>query len=80
MLVRAGLLVGLSVIAAVDVGSALAAQAGELIERTLAIVGGQVLTLSDARAAVTLGLLGFVTDRMFRWSIYTFAGKYSPAT
>ena len=29
---------------------------------------------------VTLGLLGFVTDRMFRWSIYTFAGKYSPAT
>jgi len=28
---------------------------------------------------VTLGLLGFVTDRMFRWSIYTFAGKYSPA-
>ena len=29
---------------------------------------------------VTLGLLGFFTDRMFRWSIYTFAGKYSPAT
>jgi NitT/TauT family transport system permease protein len=29
---------------------------------------------------VTLGLLGFVADRMFRWSIYTFAGKYSPAT
>src|SRR5262252_3447614 len=29
---------------------------------------------------VTLGFLGFVTDRMFRWSIYTFAGKYSPAT
>ena len=29
---------------------------------------------------VTLGLLGFVTDRVFRWSIYTFAGKYSPAT
>src|SRR6266446_754487 len=29
---------------------------------------------------VTLGLLGFVVDRMFRWSIYTFAGKYSPAT
>jgi NitT/TauT family transport system permease protein len=28
---------------------------------------------------VTLGLLGFATDRMFRWSIYTFAGKYSPA-
>jgi NitT/TauT family transport system permease protein len=29
---------------------------------------------------VTLGLLGFTVDRMFRWSIYTFAGKYSPAT
>jgi len=28
---------------------------------------------------VTLGLLGFVTDRAFRWTIYTFAGKYSPA-
>jgi len=29
---------------------------------------------------VSLGLLGFAADRMFRWSIYTFAGKYSPAT
>src|SRR5436309_13184455 len=29
---------------------------------------------------VTLGLLGFAVDRMFRWSIYAFAGKYSPAT
>jgi NitT/TauT family transport system permease protein len=29
---------------------------------------------------VCLGLLGFSVDRMFRWSIYTFAGKYSPAT
>ena len=29
---------------------------------------------------VTLGLLGFTVDRIFRWSIYTFAGKYSPAT
>jgi NitT/TauT family transport system permease protein len=29
---------------------------------------------------VTLGFLGFAVDRMFRWSIYTFAGKYSPAT
>ena len=29
---------------------------------------------------VTLGLLGFAVDRMFRWSIYTFAGKYSPVT
>lgn len=29
---------------------------------------------------VSLGLLGFAVDRTFRWSIYTFAGKYSPAT
>src|SRR5213083_1396520 len=29
---------------------------------------------------VCLGLLGFSVDRMFRWSIYAFAGKYSPAT
>jgi NitT/TauT family transport system permease protein len=29
---------------------------------------------------VCLGLLGFTVDRVFRWSIYTFAGKYSPAT
>src|SRR6266478_5842543 len=28
---------------------------------------------------VTLGLLGFAVDRVFRWSIYAFAGKYSPA-
>lgn len=36
-----------------------AAQAprGELIERTLAIVGTQVITLSDARAALRLGLV-----------------------
>jgi ABC-type nitrate/sulfonate/bicarbonate transport system permease component len=29
---------------------------------------------------VCLGVLGFAVDRLFRWSIYTFAGKYSPAT
>jgi parvulin-like peptidyl-prolyl isomerase len=29
----------------------------ELIERTLALVGGQPITLSDARAAVALGLI-----------------------
>lgn len=35
-----------------------AAQAqGELLERTLAIVGTQVITLSDARAAIRLGLI-----------------------
>ena len=35
----------------------LSAQPRELIERTLAIVGGQVITLSDTRAAVSLGLI-----------------------
>jgi len=35
----------------------LLAQKGELLERTLAIVGTQVITLSDARAAVRLGLI-----------------------
>ena len=33
------------------------AQPGELIERTLAIVGGRVITLSDTRAATDLGLI-----------------------
>lgn len=33
------------------------AQEGALLERTLAIVGTQVITLSDARAAVRLGLI-----------------------
>jgi hypothetical protein len=33
------------------------AQTAELIERTLAIVGGHVITLSDARAATALGLI-----------------------
>src|SRR5258708_902460 len=31
-------------------------------------------------ALMTLGLLGFVTDRLFRWAIYAFAGRYSPVT
>ncbi|MSO34943.1 MAG: hypothetical protein EXQ50_00445 [Acidobacteria bacterium] len=40
-------------------GRGLDAQAprGDLIERTLAIVGTQVITLSDARAAIRLGLI-----------------------
>lgn len=36
---------------------AASAQPGELLERTLAIVGTQVITLSDARAALRLGLV-----------------------
>ena len=35
----------------------LLAQPGELLDRTLAIVGTQVITLGDARAAVRLGLV-----------------------
>ena len=37
--------------------SSAAAQPGELVERTLAIVGGQVITLSDVRTATALGLV-----------------------
>jgi hypothetical protein len=37
--------------------TASAQQSGELIERTLAIVGGQPITLSDVRAALALGLV-----------------------
>jgi len=29
-------------------------------------------------ALLVLGALGFATDRLFRWAIYTFAGRYSP--
>lgn len=35
----------------------LAAQPGELIDRTLAIVSGRTVTLSDARTALALGLV-----------------------
>jgi NitT/TauT family transport system permease protein len=28
-------------------------------------------------ALLTLGLLGFITDRLFRWAIFTFAGRFS---
>jgi ABC-type nitrate/sulfonate/bicarbonate transport system permease component len=31
-------------------------------------------------ALVVLGLLGFITDRVFRWMIYAFAGRFSPVT
>ncbi len=31
-------------------------------------------------ALMLLGLLGFTTDRLFRWAIYAFAGRYSPVT
>ena len=29
---------------------------------------------------VTLGVLGFCADRLFRWGIYRFAGRYNPVT
>jgi ABC-type nitrate/sulfonate/bicarbonate transport system permease component len=31
-------------------------------------------------ALLTLGLLGFVTDRLFRWAIHRFAGRFSPVS
>jgi ABC-type nitrate/sulfonate/bicarbonate transport system permease component len=31
-------------------------------------------------ALLVLGLLGFTADRLFRWGIYTFAGRFSPVT
>ena len=31
-------------------------------------------------ALLTLGLLGFTADRLFRWGIYSFAGRFSPVT
>lgn len=46
-----------AVIAFATAGLALAAQPGELIERTLAIVDGQVITLADVRTAAALGLV-----------------------
>jgi len=29
-------------------------------------------------ALVCLGMLGFLVDRLFRWAIRTFAGRFSP--
>jgi NitT/TauT family transport system permease protein len=31
-------------------------------------------------ALLVLGMLGFMTDRLFRWGIYAFAGRFSPVT
>jgi NitT/TauT family transport system permease protein len=31
-------------------------------------------------ALLVLGFLGFTADRLFRWGIYTFAGRFSPVT
>jgi ABC-type nitrate/sulfonate/bicarbonate transport system permease component len=31
-------------------------------------------------ALLVLGLLGFTADRLFRWGIYAFAGRFSPQT
>lgn len=31
-------------------------------------------------ALLTLGLLGFAADRLFRWGIYAFAGRFQPVT
>ena len=47
----------LAIAALVVVPGRALAQGGELIERTMAIVGGQVITLSDVRTVMALGLL-----------------------
>jgi hypothetical protein len=60
MTVRCRLLVSVVVLLTCDAVSARDPQPGELIERTMAIVGGQVLTLSDVRTAVSLGLVSGV--------------------
>ena len=31
-------------------------------------------------ALLVLGLMGFIADRLFRWGIYAFAGRFSPVT
>lgn len=49
--------IGLLVVSLVTAPPVAAQPAAELIERTLAIVGGQVITLSDAQAARALGLI-----------------------
>jgi hypothetical protein len=46
-----------AVLALTFVRLAAAPPQGELIDRTLAIVGGQVITLTDVRAAIALGLV-----------------------
>jgi hypothetical protein len=51
----AGLL--LALVIAVPSSSVADEQPAELIERTMAIVGGQVITLSDVRTAMALGLV-----------------------
>lgn len=60
MTVRCRVIVTVALLLTLDVLSARTKQAGELIERTLAIVAGQALTLSEVRAAVTLGLVNGV--------------------
>jgi hypothetical protein len=60
MMVRSRLAISVAVLLTFGAVSAREQQAGELIERTMAIVGGQVLTLSDVRAAITLGLVSGV--------------------
>jgi hypothetical protein len=47
----------LALIVVLGVCHPMAAGAQELLDRTLALVGGQPITLSDARAAIALGLI-----------------------
>ena len=50
-------LAGAIVLGATLAGGVAQARQSQVIDRTLAIVGGQVITLSDTRAAATLGLV-----------------------
>jgi hypothetical protein len=55
-MMRSGIVLALTVLGLAAWPARASAQ-GELIERTLAIVGGQAITLSDVRTAMALGLL-----------------------
>jgi hypothetical protein len=56
-MVQRSVLLLLAGLAAVASDATHANQPGELIERTLAIVGGQIITLSDVHAATRFGLV-----------------------
>jgi hypothetical protein len=76
-------------VAGLDTDREPAAWNQELLDRTLAIVGGQPITLSDARAAVALGLLeadgaadpipGVVLQMVDRELVLREVQRYAPA-
>lgn len=56
-MIRQGFVIALTLIGLAAGPVRASAQGGELIERTMAIVAGQAITLSDVRTAMALGLL-----------------------